>query len=61
MTDYLVTLTFQFPAWDETKGIEYFYENTDRQSAIRRAKQDAENDGHIDRFKGRTKFTATAA
>ena len=57
---YTVTLTFQYPAWDEVNGIRYPDIQADSKSEangiVRRL---ASNDGHLGGGKGRLTFTAT--
>lgn len=58
-TEYIVTLHFQFPAWDETDGIQFreiFAESKAKANAI--ARRRAERDGHIAGGKGRVSFSA---
>lgn len=55
-----VKLTFQYPAWDETDGIDYsniVAKNKSDANAIARRK--ASRDGHLHGGKGRVVFTAT--
>jgi hypothetical protein len=57
---YVVTLRFQFPAWDEKDGIRFAGIVAESKSeAIRLARREAERDGHIPGArKGRVTFTA---
>ena len=64
MTHYIVTLRFQFPAWDEKNGIEFEIRARTKSEAIRYAKVRAERDGHIGGHvvgSGRATFKARAA
>ncbi|PWD01940.1 MULTISPECIES: hypothetical protein [Pseudomonas] len=57
---YTVTLTFQYPAWDEVNGIRYPDIRADSKShANIIARRLACNDGHLGGGKGRLTFTAT--
>jgi hypothetical protein len=47
MTEYKVTLTFQYPAWDEKGGIPFYVMATSKSYAIRQARYDAVVGGHI--------------
>lgn len=55
--DYVVTLRFKFPAWDERDGLRYNVRATGKADAIRRAKSQANADGHLI---GRGRYTFTA-
>ena len=57
---YTVTLTFQYPAWDETRGILFHnIEARSKSEAIRIARRMARNFGHIGHGgKGRVTFKA---
>jgi hypothetical protein len=46
-TTYEVTLRFKFPAWDEKNGIPYTIEATSKKEAIKRARSQAADDGHL--------------
>lgn len=61
MTRYVVTLRFQFPAWDEKSGIEYEIETHSKASAIRKARIEASYNGHTMTGKGRYYFKAVEA
>jgi hypothetical protein len=64
MTEYRVTLTFQFPAWDEKDGIAFYVRASSKAEAIKFARMDAKRDGHIGygfTGKGRATFRAEAA
>lgn len=55
-----VTLTFQYPAWDETDGIQYQdIQAIGKAEANAIARRRASNDGHLCSGKGRATFTAT--
>ena len=43
---YTVTLRYQFPNWDETKGLRYTIEADSKSSAIRYARRRATDDGN---------------
>jgi len=47
MTEYRVTLRFQFPAWNEKSGIPFLVHARNKSEAIKYAKRQAERDGHI--------------
>ena len=57
-TTYKVTLRFQYPAHDERDGIPFEFEAKSKSQAIRYARRQAENDGHLCGGKGRVTFTA---
>lgn len=60
MAEYLVTLRFQYPAWDEANGIAIYVTADSKAEAIDRARRDARRDGHTPATgKGRATFTAT--
>lgn len=55
-----VKLTFQYPAWDETTGIDYpGIVAKSKSEANANARQEASRDGHLYGGKGRVTFTAT--
>lgn len=57
---YTVTLTFQYPAWDELDGITYPGIQADSKAeANMTARRLAEVDGHLGSGKGRATFRAT--
>lgn len=57
---YSVTLTFQYPAWDEVDGIKYHDIQADSKSAANSfARKLAELNGHLGTGKGRATFVAT--
>jgi hypothetical protein len=61
MQDYIVTLRFQYPGWDEKAGIPYEVSAKTKAEAIKKARKQAENDGHAGpwvRDKGVKTFTA---
>lgn len=59
MARYLVTLSFQFPAWDERSGITYSVDALGKAEAISRARYEARRDGHVPATgKGRATFRA---
>lgn len=56
---WTVMLTFQYPAWDETEGIQYQdIRATGKAEANAIARRRASNDGHLCGGKGRATFTA---
>lgn len=58
---FLVTLRFQYPAWDEKDGIVYRISAKDRAQAIRYARRQASDDGHTSGMAcvhGRTTYRA---
>lgn len=56
---YDVTMTFQYPAWDEGDGIRYPDIVADSKSEANRiARRQADQDGHLAGGKGRVTFTA---
>lgn len=59
--NYIVTLRFQFPAWDEKDGITFEEQARSKSDAIRYARSQATNDGHSATGKGRATFTAKEA
>ena len=62
METYEVRLTFRYPAWDEKHGIPYEVQADSKSEAIRKARSEAERDGHVPcRGKGKATFTANIA
>jgi len=62
MTEFRVTLTFQFPAWDEINGLDFFVIAPTKAKAIEAARRAARRDGHIPATgKGRSSFRAEVA
>ena len=59
MTRYVVTLRFQWPAWDEKSGIQYSTSAISKSDAIQQIRRQAERDGHTGRHRGRYWFSAT--
>ncbi len=55
---YVVTLRFQYPAWDEKDGIPFYVEATSKSQAIERARREAYNAGHLCGGQGRVTFKA---
>lgn len=55
MKYFKVTLRFQYPAWDEKNGIDYVFAAPNKAAAVKHARIQASNDGHM----GRIYFTAT--
>ena len=57
---FLVSLRFQFPAWDEVEGIRYEVEAESKSQAIEIARRRARRDGHTGQgaSKGRVTFKA---
>lgn len=59
MREYTVTLRFQFPAWDETRGLTFIIEAGTKAEAISAARRQAHRDGHLPATgKGRATFRA---
>ena len=58
---YAVTMTFEFPAWDETKGVFFSVEANSKAEAIKAARRQAFADGHATTGKGRYSFKAEEA
>lgn len=58
MTEFTVTLRFQYPAWDEKDGIPYVVDGKSKSDAIKSARRMADRDGHLMTGKGRYWFTA---
>ena len=44
---YTVTLTFRYPAWDEREGLRYTVEADSKREAVKRARRQADRDGHL--------------
>ncbi len=61
MTEYTVTLRFQFPAWDEKDGIDFTIRAKTKAEAVKYARARAERDGHTGGGKGRLTFKAREA
>lgn len=61
MKDYVVTLRFQFPAWDEREGIPFEVSAESKRAAIRCARKAADYAGHLCGGKGRASFKAVEA
>jgi len=63
MKDYIVTLRFKFPAWDEKNGIPFEVQAKSKSDAVKKARLQAERDGHSgqSKSKGSSTFTATEA
>jgi hypothetical protein len=58
MTNFKITLTFQFPAWDEVDGYDYFFSAKNKTDAIKKARRQAEHDGHAISGRGKYWFKA---
>lgn len=60
MATYTVTLTYQFPAWDERDyAWRKEYDAGSKSEAIKWARKDAERDGYVPAYgKGRPTFRA---
>jgi hypothetical protein len=58
MNGYIVTLRFQFPAHDERDGIPFEQVAKSKADAIRYARREADNAGHLCGGKGRVSFKA---
>lgn len=56
--DFVVTLRFQYPAWDEKDGIPFYVQSRSKKDAIDAARRQAYNDGHLCGGKGRVTFSA---
>lgn len=57
---FTVVVRFQYPAWDEVGGIEYFgIIASSKSEANAKARKMAADDGHLGSLKGRVTFTAT--
>ncbi len=61
MKQYKVTLRFQFPAYDERDGIVFYELAKSKLDAIRYARRQANNDGHLCGGKGWVSFGAQEA
>ena len=63
MKEYIVTLHYQHPAWDEKGGIPFEVQAKSKTDAIKRARVLADRDGLTGwaKSKGRSTFTATEA
>ena len=63
MKNYLVTLRYQHPAWDEHDGLTYRVEAEGKAAAIRQARRQAEADGNAGTglHKGRQTWSAIEA
>lgn len=62
--EFIVTLRFCFPAWNDRAGIRYTIRAMNKAQAIRFAKVQAERDGHLGGHavsQGRATFKAEAA
>jgi hypothetical protein len=44
---YVVLMTFQFPAWDETDGIRIAVYASSKADAVKRARRKADDAGHM--------------
>jgi len=61
MKNYIVTIRFQFPAWDEKKGLHYEVTASTKAAAITKVRRLSEIDGHTGvsgSGKGRASFKA---
>lgn len=59
MTQYVVTLRFQYPAYDERAGLTFYVDADSKAQAVDRARYEARRDGHVPATgKGRATFTA---
>lgn len=58
---YAVTMTFEFPAWDETKGVFFSVEANSKAEAIKEARRQAYADGYATTGKGKYWFKAEEA
>lgn len=62
MQRFNVTLRFRFPSWDYKSGVPYEVDADSKSDAIRKARREAERDGHVPmRGMGKATFTATPA
>lgn len=58
-TEYVVTLYFQAPAYDERSGIPFIVNASNKREAVERARRESERNGHTPCVgKGRYKFVA---
>jgi hypothetical protein len=60
MKHYIVTLRYQFPAWDERDGLPYEVDADSKAQAIQIARREAEHDGNAGTgvLKGRQSWKA---
>lgn len=58
---YVVTVTVQYPAWNERDGIRFYVEATGKADAIRKARRENDRDGQIHREQGRAVWRAAEA
>jgi hypothetical protein len=61
MQKYIVTLQFQYPAWNEVAGLPFEVSAKNKRDAIMRAKRQSESAGHSGPWvtdKGRQTFSA---
>lgn len=56
--EYVVTLRFQFPAWDETAGVEFYVCASGKAEACAKARKEAFRDGHTGGGRGHYWFRA---
>lgn len=54
MIEYIVTMRFKHPAYDEVNGIRYTIRAESKADACKRARRQADHDGHM----GRRHFSA---
>jgi hypothetical protein len=55
---YVVTMTFEYPAWDERDGLRYEVSAASKREAVGVARRRAERDGHAVGGRGRYWFRA---
>jgi len=55
---YIVTLRYQYPAWDEKSGLQYEVSAENKSDAIKIARWNATTDGQLCGGKGRVSFKA---
>jgi hypothetical protein len=58
MMRYKVTVTVQYPAWDERDGIVFYVEASSKAAAIKAARRENEIGGQIHREHGRATWRA---
>jgi hypothetical protein len=61
MTNYIVTMRFQFPAWDEKDGIEFEVSAANKREANAKGRRQAKDAGHARANRGLYWFKATEA
>ena len=61
LKNYVVTVTVQYPAWDERDGIRFYVEATGKADAIKKARRESDRYGQIHREQGRAVWRAAEA